>query len=364
MQKGPPTPKGFRDINPDLAKKRRKVISTIVDVLEEFGFEPIETPTIEFADTLKGKYGEEERLIYEFKDRGGRDLALRYDLTVPLARYVATYHPKLPFRRWQIGQVFRGENPQHGRWREFTQLDFDSVGSESLEEDALIIEVALKAARSLGLRDYQLKINSLETLKNIADVFNVPLENRSAIFREMDKVGKKDQKEIDRSIISQGNIPQSPYVSGATISGTISSTEEYKDPQTVNKLYESFRGYQPPPSLPKPTKEEFEKELKEALNRAVEISNKTSQPPKYKKLKDLLIQKGIDENEFGFDRRLVRGLDYYTGFLFELKPSKKIDDLTIGSGGRYDNLIGAFSKKPIPAVGFSFGLDRLIECLP
>ena len=132
MQKAPPTPKGFRDIQPDLAKKRREVTSTIVNVLEEFDFVPIETPTIEFASTLKGKYGEEERLIYEFKDRGGRELALRYDLTIPLARYVATYNPKLPFRRWQIGQVFRGENPQAGRFREFTQFDFDSVGSENL----------------------------------------------------------------------------------------------------------------------------------------------------------------------------------------------------------------------------------------
>ncbi|KKR59756.1 MAG: Histidyl-tRNA synthetase, partial [Candidatus Curtissbacteria bacterium GW2011_GWA2_40_31] len=95
MQKAPPTPKGFRDIKPDLAKKRRAVINQIVDVLEEFGFAPIETPTIEFAETLKGKYGEEERLIYEFKDRGGRDLALRYDLTVPVARYVATNNPPL-----------------------------------------------------------------------------------------------------------------------------------------------------------------------------------------------------------------------------------------------------------------------------
>ena len=132
MQKAPPTPKGFRDITPDLAKKRREVINTIVKVLEDFGFVPIETPTIEFAQTLKGKYGEEERLIYEFKDRGGINLAPLCDLTVPMARYVATYNPSLPFRRWQIGQVFRGENPQKGRYREFTQLDFDTAGSSSL----------------------------------------------------------------------------------------------------------------------------------------------------------------------------------------------------------------------------------------
>src|SRR3972149_11442703 len=154
MQKAPPTPKGFRDITPDLAKKRREVINTIVKVLEDFGFVPIETPTIEFAQTLKGKYGEEERLIYEFKDRGGRNLALRYDLTVPLARYVATYNPPLPFRRYQIGQVLRGENPQRGRYREFTQLDFYTVGSDSLEEDAKIIAAALKSLEAIGVKNF------------------------------------------------------------------------------------------------------------------------------------------------------------------------------------------------------------------
>src|SRR3990167_9985757 len=140
MIKAPPTPKGFRDIKPEQAKKRREVISKIADVLEQEGFVPIETPTIEFAEVLLGKYGEDaDRLVYKFTDRGGRKLALRYDLTVPLARYVATNNTPLPFRRYQIGQVFRGENSQHGRYREFTQLDFDSVGSDSLEEDAKII---------------------------------------------------------------------------------------------------------------------------------------------------------------------------------------------------------------------------------
>ena len=146
------TPKGFRDILPELAQKRRKIINTIVLVLEKYDFVPIETPTAEFAETLTGKYGEEERLIYKFTDRGGRNLALRYDLTVPLARYVATYNPPLPFRRYQIGQVFRGENPQKGRWREFTQVDFDTVGSNDLAEDANVIACALKASKSLGLK--------------------------------------------------------------------------------------------------------------------------------------------------------------------------------------------------------------------
>ena len=180
MQKAPPTPKGFRDINPDLARKRREVINTIVDVIEELGFVPIETPTIEFAQTLKGKYGEEERLIYEFKDRGGRDLALRYDLTVPLARYVATYNPSPPFRRYQIGQVFRGENPQKGRYREFTQLDFDTVGSDSLEEDAKIITAALKATETVGLKSAQMKVNDRKNFEGVDKEVVIALDKRLA----------------------------------------------------------------------------------------------------------------------------------------------------------------------------------------
>src|SRR3989344_8085515 len=159
MPKAPPTPKGFRDIAPTLAKKRRDTIGKIVEVLEESGFEPLETPTVEFADTLAGKYGDEERLIYKFTDRGGRDLALRYDLTVPLARYVATYNPLLPFRRYQIGQVFRGENPQHGRYREFTQLDFDTVGSPDLAEDAKIITAAIKAVKKISINKIVMAVN-------------------------------------------------------------------------------------------------------------------------------------------------------------------------------------------------------------
>lgn len=299
MQKAPPTPKGFRDIQPELAKKRREVINKIVEVLEEFGFMPIETPTIEFASTLKGKYGEEERLIYEFKDRGGRELALRYDLTVPLARYIATYNPKLPFRRWQIGQVFRGENPQHGRWREFTQLDFDSVGSDSLEEDAKIIAITIKVARRLGLESAQMAINDRNVFAGI----------HIEIIRAIDKLHKVEIGQLEKELRGKG----------------------FKD-------------------------------------RDIEVLKNIDQTvlsPNVKKVFQLLEDDGFKlDRDFFFDPTLARGLDYYTGTILELKPSNDPASLTIGAGGRYDNLIGAFSGKQIPAVGFSFGLDRLIECLP
>src|SRR3989337_4603893 len=199
MQKGLPTPKGFRDLAPTLAKKKREVILKIAGVLEEFGFEPIETPTIEFAETLKGKYGEEEKLIYGFKDRGGRDLALRYDLTVPLARYVATYNPPLPFRRYQIGQVFRGENPQAGRYREFTQFDFDTVGSANLEEDAKIIAAAIKAVKKIGVINPQMKINDRQNFAGLGKEIIIALDKlekigESAVVSELIQKGLSENK--------------------------------------------------------------------------------------------------------------------------------------------------------------------------
>jgi len=301
MQKAPPTPKGFRDINPDLAKKRRWVINQIVEVLEDFGFIPIETPIIEFADTLKGKYGEEEKLIYEFEDRGGRDLALRYDLTVPLARYVATYNPPLPFRRYQIGQVFRGENPQHGRYREFTQLDFDTVGSDDLEEDAKIIAAALKATKTVGLKNPQIAINDRKNFEGL----------KKEVVIALDKLEK----------IGEGNV-----IDELTQKG-FSKTD-------ANTILQNIRNKIPTDNL--------------------------------KSIFNFFEDLGVNKNEYSFNPLLARGLDYYTGAIFELKvPS--YGNLSIGSGGRYNNLIGMFSKPPaggqIPAVGFSFGLDRLIEAI-
>lgn len=292
MKKGPVTPKGFRDIKPTLAKKRRVVVDKIAQVLEENDFVPLETPTVEFADTLKGKYGEEEKLIYEFADKGGRQLALRYDLTVPLARYVANNLGVLSptFSRYQIGQVFRGENPQKGRWREFTQFDFDIVGSGGLEQDAKVIATAIKAARKIGLLEAALAINDRRNFEGLP-------KKAIIAWDKYYKIGEEGvKKEIDdESVFSKLN--------------QLGETEDFKQ---VTKILESEYGF--------------------------------------KKDKD-----------FFFDKTLARGIDYYTGLIFELKLTGKPEELSIGAGGRYDNLIGMFAGRQIPAVGFSFGLDRIIE---
>ena len=287
MKRGPTTPKGFRDIETNLARKRREVINKIASVLEEYDFEPLETPTIEFAKTLLGKYGEDEKLIYQFTDRGGRKLALRYDLTVPLARYVANnlgVVQKGPFRRYQIGQVFRGENPQAGRYREFAQFDFDTVGSSSLEEDAKVVAAAIASARSVGLKAAQMSINDR---KNFA---GLSIENIRAIDK-IYKVGKENTKKE-----------------------LLEFVEKTKPTETLRKIFQILR---------------------------VTYS----------------LAEGVD---FFFDPTLARGLDYYTGVIFELKPTGKPEEQSIGGGGRYDNLIGMFAGRQIPAVGGFFWLDPLV----
>jgi histidyl-tRNA synthetase len=303
MKKGPITPKGFRDINPELAIKRRRAIDRIAEVLESFGFLPIETPTVEFAETLLGKYGKEERLIYQFTDRGGRKLALRYDLTIPLARFVANNLDLLrpSFSRYQIGSVFRGEKPQKGRFREFTQFDFDVVGSsEKYEEDAKIIAAAIKSARGLGLEKAIMVINDRKNFEGL------PME----VVRAWDKLYKIGLDGVKKELSTKG-------FSGSEIDKFINRLDKKRKTENFN-------------------------EVRKILESKYDLSF---------------------EKDFILDNTLARGLDYYTGLVFELKPSDEPGDLSIGGGGRYDNLIGIFAGREIPAVGFSFGLDRLIELI-
>ena len=289
MQKGPITPKGFRDLEPSLAKKRRVSIGKIAEVLEEFGFVPLETPTLEFAETLKGKYGEDEKLIYEFSDRGGRRLALRYDLTVPLARYVANNLSVLSptFSRYQIGQIFRGENPQKGRYRESTQFDLDTVGSADVAEDAKVIAASIVAIRKLGLNSAQMAINDRKNFEGL------PLED----IRAIDKIYKVGKENTEKRLLD--------------------FVEKTKPTDSLKSLFSLLKS-------------------------------------------QYSLKEGVD---FFFDPTLARGLDYYTGSIFELKPNGKPQDQSIGGGGRYDNLIGMFAGRNIPAVGFSFGIDRIVELI-
>jgi histidyl-tRNA synthetase len=287
MQKGPVTPKGFGDILPSDASRRKDFINKLSIVLEKYDFKPLETPIIEFADTLLGKYGEEEKLIYTFEDKGGRKLALRYDLTVPLARFISNNIGLLSptFSRYQIGQVFRGEKPQKGRSREFTQFDCDIVGGKSVEDDAKVISAGIDGIRSLGFNKAKLAINDRQNFNDLS------IED----IRLIDKMYKIGKDKMPQNLLE--------FIEKAT------PTERLKQ---IFKILEN----------------------------------------NYK------LKEGKD---FFFDPTLARGLDYYTSTVFEMKLNGNPEDLSVGGGGRYDNLIGMFAGREIPAVGFSFGIDRIIE---
>jgi histidyl-tRNA synthetase len=302
MRKGPVTPKGFGDIMPAEAKNRRLMINAIVPVLENYGFVPLETPTVEFAETLLGKYGEDEKLIYQFEDKGGRKLALRYDLTVPFARFIANNLGLLKptFSRYQIGQCFRGENPQKGRRREFTQFDFDTVGSDETTEDVKVIMAGIEAARAMGLSQAIMQIND----RGLFDKIGFSKEAIIAIDK-IDKIGKD----------------------------AVVSLLKETDVATAEEMFSKL-------------------EKSEKTDRLANIF-------------DELDKNGLKEgDDFSFNPFLARGLNYYTSTIFELKLDKTPGGLSVGGGGRYDNLIGMFTGREIPAVGFSFGIDRIIDLLP
>ncbi len=301
MQKGPVTPKGFGDILPAEAKKRRFMINAIAPILEKYGFEPLETPIVEFADTLLGKYGEDEKLIYKFEDKGGRELALRYDLTVPLARFIANNIGLLKptFSRYQIGQVFRGENPQKGRKREFTQFDLDSVGSSDVSEDVKVISATIEGSRAIGLTDAILQVNDRELFDKIGF-------SKEGI-RSIDKIDKIGRDQVV-ALLKEINLDDAENM--------FADLEKSDKTERLTKIFEELK------------------------------------------------IKGFKENvDFVFNPFLARGLDYYTSTIFELKLDKTSGGLSVGGGGRYDNLIGMFAGRTIPAVGFSFGIDRIIDLI-
>lgn len=292
MQKGPVTPKGFGDIKPAEAGKRRAMIGKIADVLEGCGFVPLETPTVEFAETLLGKYGEEEKLIYQFEDKGGRKLALRYDLTVPLARFIANNLGFLTptFSRYQIGQVFRGENPQKGRKREFTQFDFDTVGSDDFTEDVRVVEAIIKSARAIDLDKAVVQINDREIFDKLGLT--------SSQITIIDKIEKLGREVVEKEV------------------GPLDGLKNSKKTERLKNIFSKLEtdGFK-------------------------------------------------DGQDYTFSPFLARGLNYYTSTIFELKLDNTPAGLSIGGGGRYDNLIGMFAGRAIPAVGFSFGIDRIIDLL-
>ncbi len=296
----PQTLKGFRDFLPIEARKRQFAINTLKKVFESYGFDPLETPTLEYEEILMGKYGEEgDKLMYRFEDNGKRKVALRYDQTVPLARVVAQYgsasSPQalpMPFKRYQIQPVWRAENTQKGRFREFLQCDIDTVGQNSRAADAEILVIAAKSLEKLGFNNFKIRVGDRKLFEGIPP-------SAITIIDKLKKIGEEKVK--------------------------IELKEKGLDEKILDKIKNS-----------KPSED-----IELILGIAQEM--------------------GVSDQVY-FDPTLARGLDYYTGMILEIEVDG-FDAGSVGGGGRYDNLIGMFGSKQVPAVGLAFGFDRLIEAM-
>ncbi len=302
------TLKGFRDFLPAEKRNRDYVEQKVSEVFERFGFEPLETPTLEYASLLLGKYGDEaDKLVYSFSDRGEREVALRYDQTVPTARILAQYQGQLPkyFRRYQIQNVFRADKPQKGRYREFTQCDIDIFGSTSSLADSEILACSFFAYKELGFKEIALNLNDRQTLMSNLTPFTTDKVNVFSLIQTIDKLDKKTQVEVIAELVEKG--------------------------------------------------------LEEEQAKLALITLQTSQPSdNLKAIIEGAIGLGVDEKALVFNPFLARGLDYYTGMIFEIMLPE-YGGSSSGGGGRYDKLIDNLGGVDVPAVGVAFGFDRTVE---
>ncbi|MBI2464164.1 histidine--tRNA ligase [Candidatus Peregrinibacteria bacterium] len=342
----PRTLQGFFDYLPEDMVIRSHVRDTWRDVFERFGYGQLETPALEYADILKGKYGEEEKLIYQFKDRGNREVALRYDQTVPLARVIAEHYSKLtfPFKRYEINRVWRADAARKGRKREFYQCDIDIVGTKSLMADVEIIAVLHEGFKALGLKDHVISINNRKIIDGFIATLKIPEEKQREVFRSIDKLDKigKDGvlEELEKRGISKTAIPK--IMNYLKIQESIGLKDNLYKKGTADQEYE----------------QDFKKILKQ-----MEFAEKGKEG--VREIEEMLHYAdvyGIDRKHFKIDPSLVRGLDYYTGSIFEIRvPSFGLTSLA--GGGRYDGLIGMFAGKEIPAVGVGIGFEPICMAL-
>ena len=329
----PQIPKGFRDFLPEKKIIRQQIIDHIRSIFETYGFVPLETPCLEYAETLEGKYGEEgDRLIYKFLDRGGRAVALRYDLTIPLCRVISMY-PELvkPFKCYQIAPVWRADKPQKGRFREFYQCDIDIIGTASVLADAELMSIMYAVLTKLGIANFTMHINHRKLLNAIAVSAGIRDNEVTTFLRSLDKLDKVGKEtvtgELKEKGISAGSIDRAfAIIEEARTSGNHKAFLE-----KIGSLTQGAAG--------------GEQGVAELMI-----------------IREALEAQGIPERCYCFDLSLARGLDYYTGPVFETRvETPKVGSIT--GGGRYDNLIGMFCKTPYPATGTSFGLERLIAVL-
>ncbi|HZI46843.1 MAG TPA: histidine--tRNA ligase, partial [Pyrinomonadaceae bacterium] len=344
-------PRGMRDFLPADVRKREYVMGRIKQVYERYGFEPLETPAVENIETLMGKYGEEgNQLIFKILKRGEHeksgeaDLALRYDLTVPLARVVAQYQNELPkfFKRYQIQPVWRADRPARGRFREFYQCDVDVLGSRSMVVEAELIAAASDALVALGFNDFTIRANHRQVLTGILDQAGVGTAKHADALVALDKMDKIGPEGVARELKERGIVDASAVKLMRFFEGLVGAQHALDlidlgdadaraayNADVLGRLVEFIGAH------------EVGASGVDDLRQILQFSRAT----------------GVDER-IKLDPTLARGLAYYTGAIIEIN----VADLSgsLGGGGRYDNLVGMFLGRDVPACGFSLGLERII----
>ncbi|HUR34682.1 MAG TPA: histidine--tRNA ligase [Vicinamibacterales bacterium] len=329
-------PSGTRDFLPDDVRKREYVMRVVREVYESYGFEPLETPAFENIETLLGKYGEEgNRLIFKILKRGEQeasgeaDLALRYDLTVPLARVVAQYQAELPrfFKRYQMQPVWRADRPARGRFREFYQCDIDAIGSTSPVVEAELIGAVSEVLGRLGFEDFVIRLNHRRALAALLESAGVPEALHADALVAIDKLDKIGVDGVEAELRARGVTPEATHVCLEFFSGLTSEMPAASG--VIERLRAFVEKHHAGPSAV------------DELDTIVQLADG-----------------GTAHGRIRIDPSLARGLSYYTGAIMEVA----VPDLpnSLAGGGRYDNLVGMFLGREVPACGFSLGLERII----
>lgn len=330
----PRTLKGFRDYPPELMIPRERLMETARRVFRSYGFAPIDTPAIELTEILLAKVeqgAEITKQLYRFKDAGDRDVALRFDLTVPLARFVSQHFATLgmPFKRYHLGTVWRGESPQAGRYREFMQCDFDTIGTTANGADVEIALVIHDLMTALGFERFAIHVNNRHVLNGL--LAGLGIEDKAvSLLRSLDKLAKIGRDGVVKEMVKEAGVSEGQALQVIALAETTGSNQEILD-QLVQRFGDD-----------------------ESARRGVASLEEMCQ---------VLEAAGVPDDRFKIDLSICRGLDYYTGTVYETFLSDLSTIGSVCSGGRYDNLTGRYTKQSLPGVGASLGLDRLLAAM-
>lgn len=342
----PRTPKGFQDYLPEEVIVRKQVIRAIEEVFERYGYVPLETPALEYLDVLLGPGGEEiNKELFRLETPEGDPIALRFDLTVPFARILAQYPDKLkaPVRRYALGPVWRADKPGPGRFRQFTQFDIDVAGSDSVAVDGEIVSVMCEVMRALGAPSYRVLINNRKLIDALLEHCGIhEVARQKHVLRVIDKLAKVGVDNV-RLELGSGRIDES----GDPIPGV------HLEDRTIDLILNFI-------DVKGTSRQEIVDNLT-ALLPDSELANEAL--GEMRELAEVLQGLGVDEDHAWFAPSLARGLDYYTGPVFECVIPKAPKFGSVMGGGRYNGLVGRFLDREIPATGMSVGLDRLMAAL-